>query len=200
MAIERSVEVTLAPELLRIFFPLLQEGVEIEVETGCSVKELLTGQLGISAEYIAKRITTLFLNHRAVDNTVTSLVHDGAVLALSGAMPGLVGATMRSGGYYAAMRGAMTYHEDSEVPIARTGRIRLKLFNLLLDELGARVLGRGILIAPERLRDFFGTQPETFRPRGCWLDGRKIPPEQFLQETIQVEAGKRLQLKVYFRD
>ncbi len=143
MAIDHSLEVQLAPELLRIFFPLLQQGVEVEVETGCTLKQLLIEQFGIPADYIASRITTLFLNNRAVDDAATAMVHDGAVLALSGAMPGLVGATMRSGGFYAAMRGAMTYHNEAELPTHRQGRIRLKLFNLLLDELGPRVLGRG---------------------------------------------------------
>ncbi len=114
MAIDHLFEVQLAPELLSFFFPLLQQGVEVEVETGCSLKQLLIEQFGISADYIASRITTLFLNSRAVDDAATALVHDGAVLALSGAMPGLVGATMRSGGFYAAMRGAMTYQNEAE--------------------------------------------------------------------------------------
>ncbi len=127
MPTEPSVELQLPPELLRIFFPLLQEGVEVDIAAGCSIKQLLTEQFGIPAEYIASRITTLFLNSRAVDNAATALVQDGAVLALSGAMPGLVGATMRSGGFYAAMRGAMTYRNDTEGPKAARGRIKLKI-------------------------------------------------------------------------
>jgi hypothetical protein len=200
MSIESSVEVQLAPELLRIFFPLLQEGVEVEVATGCSVKQLLTEQFGISAEYIASRITTLFLNSRAVDDAATALVHDGAVLALSGAMPGLVGATMRSGGFYAAMRGAMTYHNDAVAPEARRGRIKLKLFNLLLEELGARVLTRGIVLGAERFQDFLSGQPPEFRPRGCWLDGRPISIEGLQNSQNMAPAGGFLNLKVNFGD
>ena len=200
MAIERSVELQLAPELLKIFNPLLQEGVEVEIETGCSIKQLLTEQFGISAEFITGRITTLFLNSRAVDNVATALVHDGAVLALSGAMPGLVGATMRSGGFYAAMRGAMTYHEEGEIPVAKRGKIRLKLFNLLLEELGARILRRGILLSTERLHTFLADQPETFRPRGCWIDGRKVPVEQLLVGEVRPEAGGLLKFKVSVKE
>ncbi len=188
MAIEPSVELQLPPELLRIFFPLLQEGVEVDIATGCSVKQLLTDQFGISAEYIASRITTLFLNSRAVDNAATALVHDGAVLALSGAMPGLVGATMRSGGFYAAMRGAMTYRNDTEAPESRRGRIKLKLFNLLLDELGARVMMRGIVLGRERFQAFLAAQPADFRPRGSWLDGRPVAIEAAAK---QPQTGRR---------
>jgi len=200
MAIDHSFEVQLAPELLRIFFPLLQQGMEVEVETGCSLKQLLIEQFGIPADYIASRITTLFLNSRAVDDAATALVHDGAVLALSGAMPGLVGATMRSGGFYAAMRGAMTYHNEEELPAHRQGRIRLKLFNLLLEELGPRVLGRGVVLSAARLREFLAELPAEFRFRGCWLDGRPLTVDR--QRRLPELPGNEelLKLKVQFGD
>lgn len=200
MSIARSIEVQLAPEHYKSFSLMLQQGVEVEVETGCSVKQLLTEQFGISADYIAGRITTLFLNSRAVDDAATAMVHDGAVLALSGAMPGLVGATMRSGGFYAAMRGAMTYRNDDEVPAAKRGRIRLKLFNLLLEELGPRVLGRGIILSAEGLQSFFSDQPEGFRPLALRVDGRQIQAEQLQGGSLPVETGELLKLKIRFGD
>lgn len=200
MAIDHLFEVQLTPELLRLFFPLLQQGVEVEVETGCSLKQLLIEQFGIPADYIASRITTLFLNSRAVDDAATALVHDGAVLALSGAMPGLVGATMRSGGFYAAMRGAMTYHNEAELPVHRQGRIRLKLFNLLLEELGPRVLGRGVVLSTAHLREFLAEFPTEFRFRGCWLDGRPLTVDR--QRSLPELPGdeEQLKLKVQFGD
>jgi len=200
MSIVRSVEVQLAPELLRIFFPLLQEGVEVDIETGSSVRQMLIEQFGISGDYIANRITTLFLNSRAVDDSSSALVHDGAVLALSGAMPGLVGATMRSGGFYAAMRGAMTHRDEAEIPAAKRGRIRLKLFNLLLEELGPRVLKRGVVLTAARLRELFAKQPKEFRFRGCWLDGRKTPFEELQQGQKLVTDDQLLTFKVQFGD
>ncbi len=200
MSIARSIEVQLAPEHYKSFSLMLQQGVEVEVETGCSVKQLLTEQFGISADYISGRITTLFLNSRAVDDAATAMVHDGAVLALSGAMPGLVGATMRSGGFYAAMRGAMTYRNDDEVPAAKRGRIRLKLFNLLLEELGPRVLGRGIILSAEGLQRFFSAQPEGFRPLALRVDGRQIQAEQLQGGSLPVETGELLKLKIRFGD
>jgi hypothetical protein len=179
---------------------MLQQGVDVEVETGCSVKQLLTEQFGIPADYIASRITTLFLNSRAVDNAATALVHDGAVLALSGAIPGLVGATMRSGGYYAAMRGAMTFHNDHAVPVAKRGKIKLKLFNLLLDELGPRILQRGIILSAEGLRKFFAAQPDNFRPSGLWVDNRPVRVAQLQWDALPVGGAEWMKLKVQFGD
>ena len=196
----RSIEVQLAPELLRIFFPLFQEGVGIEVETGCSIRELLIEQFGIAAEYISTRITTVFLNNRAVDKMDSALVYDGAVLALSGAMPGLVGATMRSGGFYAAMRGNMTYENGAAAPEVKAGIIKLKLFNLLLAEIGPRLLMRGIILPLGRWQEFLGQQPEQFRVRGYWLDGKPLPVEQMQQGQDLPAAVQAVKLKVYFGD
>lgn len=193
----RSIEVQLAPELLRIFFPLFQEGVEVEVKAGCTIRELLIEQFGIAAEYIATRITTVFVNHRAVDNMDSAQIYDGAVLALSGAMPGLVGATMRSGGFYAAMRGNMTYRNEATAPEVKSGTIKLKLFNLLLPELGPRLLQRGIVLSVARWQEFLTQQPEQLRVRGYWLDGRALPVDQLRAGTNLPAATEVIKLKVY---
>jgi hypothetical protein len=190
----------LAPELLRIFFPLFEEGVEVEMVAGCSIRELLIEQFGFAAEYIASRITTVFVNHRAVDNMDSARIYDGAVLALSGAMPGLVGATMRSSGYYAAMRGNMTYRNEAAAPEVKAGAIKLKLFNLLLPELGPRLLQRGILLSVARWQEFLAQQPEQLRVRGYWLDGRPLPVDQLRAGTNLPAATEVIKLKVYSGD
>lgn len=130
------------------FFPMLQTGVTVEVEAGCSILELLLEQFGLDPRFIEERVTTLFLDSRAVDDIRTVKVGPGSVLALSGAMPGLVGATLRRGGFYAAMRQGLTLDTDAEVAVSSNARIRLKLFNLLLTELGPAVLSRGIILTP----------------------------------------------------
>ena len=193
-----SLEIGLSPELLQIFFPLFQQGVRVEVEVGCTVKELLTGQFGISADYLAGRITTLFLNSKAIDDAATAVVLDGAVLALSGAMPGLVGATMRSGGHLAAMRGNMTYQNATEEVSARQGQITLKLFNLLLSELGPRVLQWGILLKVSQFRELLEAQPDRFRLRDCVLDGRAVSSEQLKNGQQLPPAESLVKLTVSF--
>src|SRR6185369_7098417 len=136
------------------FFPLLEQGVRVACRVGVTLEDLLVNQWGIEADYVAQRITTMFLNSRAVDDIARSVVHGGSVVALSGAMPGLVGATMRRGGFYAAMRGAMTFREEIFGGEQGGGRVRVKLFNLLLKELGRGFLARGMIMTGAELSAF----------------------------------------------
>ncbi|PNU21281.1 hypothetical protein C2E25_03035 [Geothermobacter hydrogeniphilus] len=184
-----SLELQLPKDHLANFFPLFQEGVEVEVEVGHTVRQMLMEQFNISRDYQANRITTIFLNHKAVDDAAAALIEDGATLALSGAMPGLVGATMRSGGHLAAMRDGMTYRNPEQAPATGRGRIRLKLFNLLLPELAPRILLHGILLEPQRLRSLFAEQPESFH-----TGGRLPTADKRLWEN------EHLELRVLFGD
>jgi len=191
-----TLELKLPTSLAAIFFPLLQQGVEVEVETGWTVRRMLAEQFGIPIDYQKSRITTIFLNHKAVDDPATALVTDGATLALSGAMPGLVGATMRSGGQLAGMRGSITYHNPEQVPEERRGSIRLKLFNLLLQELGPRLLQRGILLAAASCVELLTAQPEGFRPLETSYNGQATSVAQLLTELRANEADSPVALRV----
>ena len=109
--------------------------------------ELLCGQLGIDPGYVERRISTIFLDDQVVDVPAQAMVRDGSVLALSAAMPGLVGATLRKQGVYAAMRADIT-HAREVVPLTAPapGVVRLKLFNLLIGELTGALLHHGFLL------------------------------------------------------
>jgi hypothetical protein len=62
-------------------------------------------------------------------------------------MPGLVGATFRKSGCLAAFRGSITYQNEEDAQAAcRDGSITLKLFNLLVSEIGPSFLERGIWV------------------------------------------------------
>jgi hypothetical protein len=61
-------------------------------------------------------------------------------------MPGLVGATMRRGGFYAALRQGISHVTGSGTAACEGGTVRVKLFNLLLAELGPLVLARGLIL------------------------------------------------------
>jgi hypothetical protein len=116
-----------------------QEGVELEVSLGCSLKELLTKQLHIPEDYLQKRIAVIFLNGSPVDDIDSTWVGDGAVIAHSAQMPGLVGAAMSRKGLISPLRSSISARTE---PINSNGRgtIRLKLFNALIDELGSTLL------------------------------------------------------------
>ncbi|HEX9290245.1 MAG TPA: hypothetical protein VF904_12040, partial [Anaeromyxobacteraceae bacterium] len=87
---------------------------------------------------------------------------DGSLLALSAAMPGLVGATLRRSGPYAVMRAAITRTADRTPQEARGGTIviRLKLFNLLLEEMGPVLLERGMVLDRGDVLDVLGDRAE----------------------------------------
>jgi hypothetical protein len=144
----------LPPSAVGELSALLQRGVAIPARTECSVQSFLVEQLGIDPGYVKARITTVFLDGKVVDALDAVNVHDGSLLALSAALPGLVGATLRMGGAYSAMRSAISRAADAPGASPATGArglVRVKLFNLLIGELGPVLLRHGILLEPSEL-------------------------------------------------
>lgn len=170
---------TLKTDRIFPFYEILQRGFLLKVRVGSSIRMLLCDQLGLSPEYIEDSIKTLFLNGKPVDDLDAAIVRDGATLALSAAMPGLLGATMRRGGVCAPLRSQITYHEEGESAPCREGTVTLKLFNLLADELGPGFLDRGILMKKEDLEDFLSHQPADFGAncKRITLDGEETDPD-----------------------
>ena len=171
-----EVRLTVRARQVPSFFPLLQRGFTQKIQTGCSVRSLLSGQFGLSPEYIENRIQTLFLDGKPIDDIDQATVRDGSSLALSSAMPGVLGATLRRGGYYSRMRSQITHVEGAESPQRADGQIIVKLFNLTLRELGPLFLQRGIWVDADVLKDFFGSRPDDWRD-GCVesaADGRNV--------------------------
>ena len=157
-----ELRLVVRPNLLPSFCSLLQQGVGVISRMGLSVKAFLCDELGLSPEFLDKRVQTVFLDGKAVDDLESAFIRDGAVLALSAAMPGLLGATLRRGSYYAAMRGEISHRRESETVSGRPGVISVKLFNILVGEIGPALLSRGVRIAGTDLRDFLERQSARF--------------------------------------
>ena len=163
-------------ELVPIFFQLLGQGFKVNVQTGGSVKELLCNQLGIDEDYLAARIQSIFLNFKVVDD-VNSAVNEGSVLALSGAMPGLVGAILRSGGYYAAMRSQISHEKTPSSRPQGTAPITLKLLNLIVKELGPTFLQNGVMIKGQQLQEFIESRLEDLKIKCLAVEFNDKPVE-----------------------
>lgn len=148
-----SRNVTLGPTELARFTGLLQRGVALRLARPCSVLAFLVEHLGLTPEYVAQRITTVFLDGQVVDVLERARLREGSRLALSAAMPGLVGATLRRSGAYAAMRAEITRaaEDDVDAPKDATLVVHVKLFNLLIQEMGPALLERGVLLEREAL-------------------------------------------------
>lgn len=121
------------------------------MRTGISIRGLLTAQWGLTQDYIESDISTIFVDGKPVDDLDSAIVKDGATLALSCAMPGLAGATMRRGGAIAGLRSGITHREAPSSREQKQGMITVKLFNMLIAELSPLFLAKGILIERKRL-------------------------------------------------
>jgi hypothetical protein len=157
------------------FFPLLQKGVMVKAQVGCNVMSFLREQIGLSAGTIEK-IQSIFLDGRPVDDLDSVVIRNGSVLALSAAMPGLVGATLRRGGAYSSFRSTITYRETGGQCLSGEGFVHVKLFNLLMAELGPGLLTKGVFVKASDLRDFLTEQSGDLAqgPMQVRLDGKTI--------------------------
>jgi hypothetical protein len=169
--------------LVAEFFLLLQQGVKIRRRIGLSVDVFLRQEIGAAPETIEK-IQSIMLDGKPVDDIRSSLLHDGSTLALSAAMPGLVGATLRRGGTYSSFRSAITYHETGMASAPREGWVNVKIFNLLMAELGSGLLRTGVLLRSSDLLGFLTERAEEFQ-QGCsvTLDGKPIDIGMLAERT-----------------
>jgi hypothetical protein len=145
------------------FLTLTEHGFKLKIKAGLSIRELFCDRLGISDDYFDNRIQTLFLNGKPVDNVNTARVVDGARIALSAAMPGLVGAIFRKGGRYASFRNTISYSEAKNSSVKDEGEIMLKFFNMIAKELGPVFLQKGIIIEGRRFQDFVRRNSEDLK-------------------------------------
>ena len=110
-------------------------------------------------------------------------VEDGATLSLSAAMPGLAGAVLRKGGYYAAMRDQISFKGETTSASMQAGRVLVKLFNMPLQELGPIFLKHGVWVESDKFKDVLKARADDFQ-RGCGevlADGRQFEFKQFLE-------------------
>jgi hypothetical protein len=179
----RHISLTVVASLMPAFSKLLQDGFWIKGNVGCSVKSFLCEQFGLSSEYLEKRIQTIFLDGDAVDDVEKATVEDGASLSLSAAMPGLAGAVLRKGGYYAAMRDQISCKGETTSASMQSGKVLVKLFNMPLQELGPIFLKHGVWVESDKLKDILKARADDFQ-KSCGevlADGRQFEFKQLLE-------------------
>jgi hypothetical protein len=177
-----ALHLVMDPSLISPFAGILQEGFLTGALLGTSIKAFLQTQLGLPQDYVQRRVTTVFLDGKPVDQLDAAFIRSGAVLAISGAMPGVAGAAMRSGGFYGSLRGGITYREGSPGTPVEKGYVRIKLFNILIEEVGSAILARGVFIPSHELASLLARQQATFwvRCSSITLDGRTAEPSLFM--------------------
>jgi len=177
------------------FSSILQAGFKVNIRTGVNIRDLLCNQFDVAPDYVKDRIRTAFLNGKPVDDFNTAMVEKEATLALSAAMPGLVGATFRKGGILAVFRGTITHTKADSSVEDREGTVSIKLFNVLAKEIGLTFLKRGLMVDSDTARGFFSHPPDAFR-KGCksiLVEGQDIHVDQ-LSQMIAPEGLVALRL------
>ncbi len=165
----------------------MEKGVVIPADTGCSLKAFLCGQLGFSEAYLDQRIQTLFLDSRPVDDVDEAVVRDGSTVALSAAMPGLLGATMRKGGRYATFRKGISVQTDATGKMEKkNGRVTIKLFNMVAKEVGVHLLKKGVEIKGQNLSRILHHDNDDLLPgiRKVIVDGQETTIGQNLMDRL----------------
>jgi len=178
-----------------LFFSLFEKGVVLSAKTGCTLRDFLCSQLGLSNDYLDQRVQTLFLDSRPVDDVEKAVVRNGSVLALSAAMPGILGATMRKGGRYAAFRKDISQSSDECGICKASGRVTLKLFNMVAREVGGRLLEAGVVVDGGDLQRTVDRYPgELSRGiRKARMDDRAITADMAFFSTL---PAKRVLLSI----
>lgn len=174
---------TARPHICEKFCLLTGSGFRIQARLGCSVRQLLCGQLGIRHSYLDHRIQTIFLNGRVVDDPDAAMVAPGSTIALSAALPGIAGAVLRKKSRYAPMRSRLSYADsNSDLGPEIEGDVILKLFNLLQRELGPQFLRCGIRIPGRALGDLLKRRWDAFRAGIIEVEesGEKVAPSALL--------------------
>ena len=178
-----NFSLTLEKTLIPVFYQLLSQGFVIHTRTGCTIKELLCGQFGIKDDYLEQRIQTIFLDNKTVDDVNFSIIREGSILALSAAMPGVLGATLRKGGWYAPMRRQISHDKDIASDTHDKGEVTIKLFNLIARELGPLFLDQGIRVKGKDFFDIVARNENVFMA-GCKKaikNDKDIEPEKLME-------------------
>jgi hypothetical protein len=184
---ERALNLTVPPERLACFFPLLQKGFALAFLAGCPIRAFLRNGLSLTDEYIEARIQTVFLDGKPVDDIDEALIRVGSTLALAPAMPGLMGAMLRRGGYYAPMRSGITHRGDAAPPGIGQGRITVKLFGMAPRELGPQLLERGIEVDAGDLAQIIRELPGGCREGLGDLEKLEGQARVFLRVSVALE-------------
>lgn len=127
----------------------LQKGVLMDFRKGETVSAFILRVLNIDETVMKREVQTLILNNGCVDEPETRELVSGDVLVLSGAMPGLVGAMLRSDSPIKAMRQTITGTTSGRTGEMPEGMIKLKLFNSVLTDHKQDILNCGFYLVEE---------------------------------------------------
>jgi len=131
-------------------FVVLQKGVLIEAPDTTTVSGFISSVFNISFPVLKNDMKTIMLNNKVVDIPEEVLLSAGDTLVLSGALPGLVGAMLRSDSPLKVMRAGITLEAGENKIVEGKSFIKVKLFNTVLQKYQSVLVRHGFYILEER--------------------------------------------------
>lgn len=162
---------------------VLQMGFYLPVPAGSSVKAVLDAA-GFSPSYLQDKVKTVFLDGTAVDNLEAERIKHRSVIAVSGAMPGLVGAIFRKDSPISGLRSNVAKRPYDRSHQHGDELVLLKMFNIIAEEMGPELLRSGLTVAGKDMENFFANRRELLEKAilEVELDGKPIA----LQELFSI--------------
>lgn len=149
---------------------LVQAGVFVPLARPRSVYVFLCSGLGVDDDFILSRIQTIILNSKVVDDMGGAWLLPGSRLALSAAMPGIVGAALRRNGLFARLREGIRCPVEERQEKEGSFWLELRLYNSMIGELALPLLACGFAVPeprlPEALVPFLHEAPFAFPAAG----------------------------------
>lgn len=181
-----------------LFSELFMSGVFIKTNLiGESVYDFLLYELELDNDFINNRIGTIFINGMPVDDLFSSKLVNESHIALSSAMPGLVGAILRRGSPYAVMREDITF-KCTQKDYTTYGFILLKLFNLLINDIGKKILQKGIFLEPSIATDYLSKKGLLASSSSIILNELKTTPNKVLSTIKNVSNNELVAISTTF--
>ncbi len=128
---------------------LMRSGIFIPVNRSCTLRHFLEDILGFPRDYVENRIQTILLNGLAADGLDASRLSAQTRLALSAAMPGLAGATLRRDGGFKNLRRDISLNDAGAAQAPDEEKafwVELRLFNDIAAEQAAHLFKRGFAV------------------------------------------------------
>lgn len=147
---------------LGLWNTMLQKGVGIQTRMGTSVAAFLEGQLGMDGEYVENVVRTIFVNGNPVDDIESASLGEGDVLALAGAMPGLVGIAMGRESPVAVFREDISRKIENVLETDETVMVTVKAFNVVAQTAGAELMHHGVIVSTDDLISYLGDRRRYF--------------------------------------
>jgi len=145
-----------------------QKGFSLPCRVGKTLDQLLVEQLGMDSNYVETVVRTVFHNSSPVDSLTEVTIADGDMVALAGAMPGLVGIAMGRNSPVGSFREDISSKPRKESKKV-FGKVSIKGFNVVVPELVRFALAHGIVIDAAKAADLLRCSVESMNE-----DSRKM--------------------------